>query len=371
MLVLLRGKSLFWSKEKDIPLSFRFENVRIDSFATNMPSKAITSAEIEARLAPVFKRLKIPTGTFEKLTGIKTRYFWDETVSPSQIGTVAALKALEKSSIKPDQIQALFNCSITRDYFEPATSCLIHDQLGIPESTLVLDISNACLGFMNGMMVMGNMIESGIIKAGILVSGEVFYKPAEYCIKHILAKEDITRDELIKLLPTLTLGSGAVSYILAHKDLTPSTHKIVAGVAKSATTHNDLCSGNGDYCHFHTGDFDPVMTTESSKLILEASRLGGRAWKQLSEVIGWSREDVDHVFCHQVGRQVNEAFYREMGLDYAKEFTIYERYGNLASAALPSALAIGAEEKGLKQGDKLVMTGFGSGLNALFLGIEW
>lgn len=331
----------------------------------------MTTIELEDRLAPLYKKLKIPVGTFEKLTGIKNRCYWEAEVPPSQVATVAALKALEGSNLKPEQLQALFSCSITRDYFEPATSCLVHHELGLPESSIALDISNACLGFMNGLMMMSSMIESGIIKAGILVSGEVILKPIEHCISHILGKEDITRDELLKLLPTLTLGSGSVAYILAHKDLTPSTHKILGGVSKSATIHHDLCNGNGDYCHFHDGAFDPIMTTESGKLISAAAKLGGRAWKQLSELLGWDREDVDHVFCHQVGKQVNEGFYREMGLDFKKEFTIYEHYGNLASAALPSAMVIGAKEKNIQPGEKVVMTGFGSGLNALFLGIEW
>ena len=362
---------MFWSKDKDLPLKFKFDNVRIDSFAVNMPTSGMTTDQLEERLAPLYQKLKIPVGTFEKLTGIKNRCFWDPKVSPSQVSTVAACKALEQSSLKKEQIQALFSCSITRDYFEPATSCIVHNELGLPESTMALDISNACLGFMNGIVLMSNLIESGMIQCGLLVSGETISKPVEYCIGHILGKSDITRDELLKLLPTLTLGSGSVAYILAHKDITPSTHKILGGVTKSATVHHDLCNGNGDYCHFHEGEFDPIMTTESGKLISSAAKLGGRAWKQMSEVMGWSKDDIDHIFCHQVGKQVNEGFYRTMGLDFHKEFTIYERYGNLASAALPSALVIGSAEKNIKVGEKILMTGFGSGLNTVFLGIEW
>lgn len=90
-----------------------------------------------------------------------------------------------------------------------------------------------------------------------------------------------------------------------------------------------------------------------------------------SEVLGWSRDDVNHVFCHQVGRQVNEAFYRELGLDFSKEFSIYQEYGNMISAALPAAFVMGAEKKGIQRGDKVVCTGFGSGLNSLFWGVEW
>lgn len=68
---------------------------------------------------------------------------------------------------------------------------------------------------------------------------------------------------------------------------------------------------------------------------------------------------------------MNEAFYNEMGLDFDKDFAIYRRYGNMVSAALPAALAIGGDEKGIKPGEKVLLTAFGSGLNTRFLGFEW
>ena len=113
------------------------------------------------------------------------------------------------------------------------------------------------------------------------------------------------------------------------------------------------------------------MTSDAAQLMIAAAKLGGRAFPDVTESLGWSKDHVDHVFCHQVGRQVNEAFYREMGLDFDKDFAIYKKYGNMVSAALPAALAIGADEKGLKPGEKVLLTAFGSGLNTRFLGFEW
>ena len=113
------------------------------------------------------------------------------------------------------------------------------------------------------------------------------------------------------------------------------------------------------------------MYTESSKIISSAATLGGRTWRDASELLGWSKEEVDHIFCHQVGRQVNEAFYQEMGLDIEKEYTIYQKYGNLVSASLPVAFAEGVIARAASAGDKVLLTGFGSGLNSLFVGIEW
>ena len=91
----------------------------------------------------------------------------------------------------------------------------------------------------------------------------------------------------------------------------------------------------------------------------------------LSKLLEWSADDVNHVICHQVGKQVNDAFYRTVGLDRAKEFTIYQKYGNLVSAAVPTALALAVPERDIKRGDKIALLGYGSGLNALFSGVIW
>ncbi|RMD84297.1 MAG: 3-oxoacyl-ACP synthase III [Candidatus Dadabacteria bacterium] len=352
-------------------LSATFNNVFIESMAVNLPSKRVTSEEIEERLAPLYERLNIPKGTFEKLTGIRSRYFWENGAMPSQVATVAGHKALKEIGFPKKYIKALFSCSITRDYFEPATACLIHHELGLEETAMVTDVSNACLGFMNGIFMMATLIESGTVPAGIVLSGETIYKPIDYCINYILEHEELSRSELLNLLPTLTLGSGAVAYVLAHRDIATNTHRILGGVGRSATRHHNLCNGNGDYYVAQLSGFDPIMTTESSKLVSSAAKLGRKTWKEFSKLFGWTKDDVDHIFCHQVGKQVNGSFYKTIGLDGSKEFTIYQEYGNLASAALPTALVIGAKEKDIKQGDKILLTGFGSGLNSLFLGLEW
>jgi 3-oxoacyl-[acyl-carrier-protein] synthase-3 len=352
-------------------VAFRYKHVCLEAFALNLPPQELSSAELEDRIAGTYKRLGIPFGTLERLTGISTRYFWPAEERPSALGTVAAAEAIALSGIPKDDIRAVLSCSVTRDYFEPATGCLIHNNLGLQEDSIALDVSNACLGFMDGIFFMANLIESGAVKAGVVVSAEHTRCIIDATFKKVLGDETMDRDQLLKTLPTFTLGSGAVAYVLCHESISKTKHKVIAGVTRSATQHSDLCTGNADYYLVDNPELFPIMETESSKLIASAAVLGGRAWKEASEVLGWTKDDVDHVFCHQVGRQVNEGFYKTLGLDYHKEFTIYPKYGNLVSAALPTALAMGVKAKGIKPGEKIVMTGFGSGLNALFLGIEW
>lgn len=352
-------------------VAFRFKHVCLESCAITVPPQVVTSAEIEDKLAGVYKDLGIPFGTLERLTGIGARNFWDLSERPSSLGTAVARDAIEQSGLDPKDLRALFSCSVTRDYFEPATGCLIHRNLEMSEDSIALDVSNACLGFMDGIFFLSNLIETGVVKAGVVVSAEHTRCIIENTFKSVLEGKSLSRDQLLRMLPTFTIGSGAVAYVLCHESISKKKHKIHGGATRSATQHCELCMGNVDYHLVDGPPLGPVMETESSKLIAAAAVLGKQTWADASEVLGWSKENVDHVFCHQVGRQVNEAFYNTLGLDHSKEFIIYPTRGNLVSAALPTAFAVGIKEKGLKKNDKIVLTGFGSGLNSLFLGIEW
>jgi 3-oxoacyl-[acyl-carrier-protein] synthase-3 len=348
-----------------------FKHVCLESWAINTPPQAVSSTEIEDRLGPLFKRLEIPFGTLERLSGVQSRYFWPLRELPSAVATVAVKEAISKIGFDRKHLGAVFNCSVTRDYFEPSTACIIHRNIGLPEEAIAADISNACIGFSNGLLMLAALIEQGAVKAGIVSSGENVSFLIENSIISLLKNQTITRDQLLKILPSFTLGSGAVSYVLAHDSIATQKHYLKGAVARSATQFSDLCAGNADYCMNGGGEIDPVMHTESAKLMAAAAKLGGRVWPEVSRLLGWSREDVNHVFCHQVGKQVNEGFYRELGLDIEKEFTIYKEHGNLVSAALPTCFAKGMNEKGLKPGDKIICTAYGSGLNAIFSGWVW
>jgi 3-oxoacyl-[acyl-carrier-protein] synthase III len=352
-------------------VAFRYKHVCLESCAITVPPQVLTSAEIEDRLAEIYKELGIPFGTLERLTGIGARNFWDLSERPSALGTEVVRKAVEQSGFELSDMRALFSCAVTRDYFEPATGCIIHRNLEMPEDSIALDVSNACLGFMDGLFFLANLIETGHVKAGVVVSAEHTRVIVENTFKSVLEGKSLSRDQLLRMLPTFTIGSGAVAYVLCHESISKHKHRIVGGATRSATQHCDLCVGNVDYHLVDGPPLGPVMETESSKLIAAAAVLGKQTWADASEVLGWSKPDIDHVFCHQVGRQVNEAFYNTLGLDYTKEFVIYPTRGNLVSAALPTAFAVGIGERNIQKNEKIVLTGFGSGLNSLFLGIEW
>ena len=353
-------------------MTFGFDHVCLESFGLHLPTEAVTSAALEERLAPLYRRLDLPFGTLERVSGVKTRHFFAESVTPSKAGAQAVQEAIMRSGLPESAFGALLSCSVTRDYFEPATASLIQRAVGLSENLLSFDVSNACVGFSNGLILVSNMIESGMIRAGIVVSAEVVSKLVNTCLETVLAADTITRAELLTALPTLTLGSGAVAVVLCHEDLSQHGHRIRGGAARSASEFNHLCVGNADYCHqMNFTGLIPTMHTESATLISSAACVGARTWAEASAQLHWTADDISHLFTHQVGRQVNGAFWDKAGLAAIDPFHIYPRYGNQVSAAMPTSFALGLEECRVQNGDKILLAGFGSGLNTVFTGIEW
>ena len=347
----------------------RFNNVYIETFGCHLPENIVSSDALEHRLAPVYERLKMSIGRLELMSGIKERRFWDAGVLPSEIGSIAGEKVLEKSGIDRQEIGCLISASVCRDFLEPATAAVVHNNLKLPQDAVVFDISNACLGVLNGMLHVANMIELGQIKAGLIVAGENGGPLVDATIKALLARPDISRGDVKTAFASLTIGSAAAAVLLVHKDISRSGHKFLGGACRAATQFNDLCRGNAD-----TGmgaGSTPLMETDAETLMQEGCALAKETWEIAKTNLNWSDQGVDRVFTHQVGRLHRKLLYESLNLDLDKDFSTLEFLGNTGSAALPVTLALGEEKGVLRSGDKVCLLGIGSGLNSIMIGVEW
>jgi 3-oxoacyl-[acyl-carrier-protein] synthase-3 len=348
----------------------RFKNVYIEGLAYHLPKNIVSSEDLEKRLTPVYDRLKLPFGRLEMMTGIKERRFWDKNVSPSQVASKAGELAILNSGIDRVEIGCLINASVCRDFLEPATASLVHHNLGLHINTLVFDISNACLGVLNGMVHVANMIELGQIRAGLVVAGENGGPLVDATIESLLNKSDLTRNEIKSSFASLTIASAAVGVLLVHKDLSKYKHRLLGGYSQAASQFNKLCHGNDDS---KTGitNWSPLMKTDAETMMQEGCRLAGQTWAFTKKILGWANDDVNRVFCHQVGHAHRKLLYETLSLELEKDFSTLEYLGNTGAASLPSTLALGAEKGFLKSGDRIALLGIGSGLNCLMLGAEW
>jgi len=348
----------------------RYKNVYIESLGYELPGTVVTSLSLEERVAPIYEKLNLSYGRFEMMTGIRERRFWDDETTPSQASTIAAEKAIAKSGIDKGDIECLLHTSVCRDFLEPATATLVHDSLGLPPTALVFDISNACLGFVNGMVTLANMIELGQIKAGIVVGAEGGKRLIDKTIDDLLKDPSVTRDKLKVSFASLTLGSGAVAVVLTHSSLTKSGHKLLGGAVRTASQHNRLCRIEAD-TYFFDPDSYPNMSTDYTGILKNGVALAAETWQAFKRELGWRELDVDLFFTHQVSSVHQELLFRTLGLDESKGFSTVEYLGNVASCSLPISLAIGIEEGHIDAGDKVVMMAAGSGLCVIVLAVEW
>lgn len=343
----------------------RFENVCLESIAVALPDEVWSSAAIEEKLRPMYERLKLPAGRLELMTGIRERRHWPAGTRPSDASAAAGRAVLAKSTLRPEQLGVFIHGAVSRDMMEPSTASFAHRKIGLPGTTQIFDVSNACLGFLNGMVTLAGLIEAGQIQAGMVVSGENGRPLIEQTL-HQLLSGSLSRNEIKPYFANLTIGSGAVGAILCHRFLvTGRPHRLLGGVGRAATQHSDLCQGDS-----HGADA-LAMQTNSEELLIAGVELARHTWRDFSTLLGWQPPMVDRFICHQVGSVHRRKLYETLGLELTKDFSTFETLGNMGSASLPATLARAVEQGAVVEGNRVALLGIGSGLNCLMLALEW
>jgi len=347
----------------------RYHHVCVEAISCSLPPHVVTSAEIESRLAPVYERLHLPAGRLELMTGIRERRFWDRGVLPGTISSQTAEQTLAAAGFDRSLIGCLVHGSVCRDQLEPATASGVHHALQLPGSALVLDVSNACLGLLNGVVLLADMIELGHVRAGLVVGTEMGRDLVEGTVDTLLSSPDLTRHDMKLAFASLTIGSGSAAVLLCDRRLSRTGHRLLGGSFQADTTSHELCAG-GVAAQDH-GDDRPRMQTDSEALLHAGVDLAERTWDLTKQTLGWTNADVQRAFTHQVGRAHRRLLYDRLQLDPALDFSTVEFLGNTGAAALPLTAAIGIERGLVRAGDRVALLGIGSGLNALMLGVEW
>ncbi|MCR4415409.1 MAG: 3-oxoacyl-ACP synthase III [Thermoguttaceae bacterium] len=347
----------------------RFEHVCLEAIACTLPEEVVSSAEIEQRLAPLYQRLRLPEGRLELMTGIVERRFWSPGTMPGEISAQTAEKALRQAGIERGRVGALIHGSVCRDYLEPATACGVHRRLGLPGQCMIYDVSNACLGLLNGMVQVANMIELGQIEAGIVVGTESSRTLVENTIHRLNRDLALTREDVKTALASLTLGSGSAAVVLAHRGLSRTGTRLVGGVVQANTAFCDLCHSDRD--ETIGGESRPLMWTDSESLLREGVCTAKTAFARFLDTLGWQRHQIARTFCHQVGRAHQRALFAALDLDASLDYPTVHFLGNTGSVALPMTAALGLENGCVRSGDRVALLGIGSGINVVMLGVEW
>lgn len=346
----------------------KYTRVFIDALGYALPPQVVTSWELEERLRPVYQKLRIPEGQLEAITGIVERRWWEAGFSVADGAIEAGRQALARTDISPKDIDVVIYGGVCREQFEPATACKVAAALGVSPSAAVFDVSNACLGVLNGMVEVANRIELGQIRAGLVVSCETAREIIETSIQRLLETPSM---ELFRLsLATLTGGSGAAAVLLTDGSFTREPRRrLIGGVTQTAPEFHGLCRWGIE--EVLPSVLRPFMSTDSVAVLKHGVALGLRTWNSFLHRLGWVKEQIDKVICHQVGSAHRDTILNTLGIAADRDFSTYAYLGNIGTVSLPLTAALAEERDFLQAGDRVSFLGIGSGLNCLMLGLEW
>ncbi|MFW3169193.1 3-oxoacyl-ACP synthase III [Geodermatophilus sp. CPCC 206100] len=333
-----------------------FTNTAVLAVQTVDATQVVTSDALDDQLADTYRRVGLRPGLLERLAGIRERRWWSEGVTFIDGAATAGAKAISESGVDPGDIGLMINTSVSRRYLEPSTAVAVHHALGLPRSCQNFDVTNACLGFVNGMELAAAMIDAGRIDHALIVNGENCQVVQEKTIERLNRPETVARDVLSQFA-TLTLGSGAVAMVLGRADRHPEGHRMVGSVSRAGTEHHELCTGDNDEMH-----------TDLKGLLDAGLALSMDMWHEAAESFDWAR-GMDRYVMHQVSKVHTQAMCDRFSVDPDLVPRTFPTRGNLGPASVPFTLA--GEQDSLTDGDRVLLMGIGSGLNAACLEIEW
>ncbi|MEM1061422.1 MAG: 3-oxoacyl-ACP synthase III [Planctomycetota bacterium] len=343
----------------------RYRHVRVAAVVHELPPEIVSTDDIERRLSPLYERLGLPAGRLELMTGIRERRFFPPGTRPGVVSGRVAATAVEASGIARDRFGMLLHGSVCRDQMEPATACAVHAAAGLPRTAAAIDVSNACLGLLNGVLIAADRIELGQIDAAVVVGTETGRGLVEGTIDALLRDPDVTRKSIKNDIASLTIGSGSAAIVVCRDDLAADKPALLGGAMRADTSHADLCAGGTEA----TTDGRPRMATDSEALLHAGVGLAAATFDAFLTEVGWSVGGIDRVVTHQVGKAHRSLLLDKLGLPGDRDTATVEFLGNTGAVALPTAWSLDTENGAIGHADRVALLGIGSGLSCVMLGV--
>lgn len=323
-------------------------DMNILGFGSWIPENTIESRDLQAIIDhfPEYRHFNI-----REKVGVDQRRISPHGVTVLDMAERAARDVFARAGVGFDisDIDTILYCAVSRMYSEPSTAVLLQKRLGI-HSAMSLDISNACLSFIDGLIVADSMIKSGRSRCALIVSAE---KGGTVMRNSMRAM--INREKGAECLASLTLGDGSMAVLVCS----PS-YRVEAPLRLKAFSRTTL-SKYAECCILPSGDHP--MITDSHALFEGALTHFPSMVKNLLDDIQWSIDDVDVIIPHQASLKIIKMGMAAIGFPMEKCAISIDRYGNMASVSVPFTLMQVLEERTLREGDRIMVLGFGSGLS--------
>ena len=293
----------------------------------------------------------IDLGKIEKI-GIHSRHIASDKETSLDLAYHAAIKLFDK--IDKTKIDYLLLCTQTPDYFLPTSACILQDRLGLRKNIGALDFNLGCSGYVYGLSLAKGLIEGGIASNVLLLTGETYSK--------LLNEEDrgnrsifgdagsatiISKSEDNKIFnfELGTDGAGAENLIVkngALKNKTDTAPKIKEYGSNNCYTDNDLYMNGPEIFNFTIKNIPSLVeqTLAKNNMLID---------------------DMSYVIFHQANKFMLGYLRKKIKIPENKFYVNLETVGNTVSNTIPIALKDSIEKGHVKEGDKVLLCGFGVG----------
>ena len=332
---------------------------RIEALGAYLPETIQSTAELIAQMD------RPPPFNLEDITGIKNRRIYDRRPESFEDTLTLALKAardcLGRSRHAAAELDLVVSVSIsrfmhpeTRFDFEPSVALRVAQSLGA-ERAIHFDLSNACAGMMSGVYVVDRMIKAGLVRNGLVVSGEHITHIAETAVREV-------QDAYDPQMGSLTVGDSAVAVVIDRAETDADQIHYIELV--TCAEYAQLCLGK-------PSDLTPkfaLYTNNAEMHKQERVQMWPRFQMDYLARQGttFAAEKFDYLIQHQVGAKAVRNFTRVGAAIFQTEMppnlTVVEELGNTATTSHFLVLREHLRKGEYRRGAKVLMVPAASGL---------
>lgn len=324
-------------------------SVGILGIGSSVPEKVINNYDLE-------KMVDTTDEWIIKRTGIEERRILEKDQPAYVLGINAANKALADAGVKAEEIDMVIVTTCTPDYLTPTTACIIQKEIGADRAA-AFDMNAACSGFVYGLTVGQQFIQSGNCKYVLVVAVEALSKFVDW--------ED--RNTCI------LFGDGAGAAVLGRVDEgygILSTHLGADGSGMKTITLPCGFTDEEDLSK-RPHDNKQVLWMDGSEVFKFAVRTMEEATLAALQKAGLEVGDVDLLVPHQANVRIVDGAQKRLGIAKDKVVSNLKNYGNTSSASIPLALDEVVKKGMVEKGHNIVLVGFGGGLTWASAVIRW
>ncbi|MFN4326237.1 MAG: beta-ketoacyl-ACP synthase III [Azonexus sp.] len=272
-------------------------------------------------------------------TGIRSRHLAEPGATSSELGLVAAQRALEMAGIAATDIDLIIVATSTPDYIFPSTACLIQGKLG-NQGAAAFDVQAVCSGFVYALGIAEKFIRSGSHRRALVIGAEVFSRILDW------------NDRGTCVL----FGDGAGAVVLEASE----KPGILATALHADGSQVGILNVPGQVCGGQvTGD--PFLRMDGQAVFKFAVRVLAEIAEEVCTTAGIQTSAVDWLIPHQANIRIIEATGRKLGIDRERVIVTVDRHGNTSAASVPLALDEAVRDGRIKRGQKVLVEGVGGG----------